>query len=168
MAAKAAGFLPKVLSLGQEELRALANKLAASGSTSCAQSLLAPDIRTEAEVVALAFFERQYARYLTELLQQRTDFWGSQAAVPSAECTSAAAARVVTRAAVDTLMTTGLCVIDGALDADEVAKARAELQRVHAGGGLQTVAFQQVSRGGGRAVACVCAWVRAAVHPPSG
>jgi SM-20-related protein len=145
VAVKAAASLGKVLSLDRDELRALATNLARQGNQSCEQCLQSPDIAAHAEVVALAFFERQYSRLLTELLQQRTDFWGVKQALPAAQCATPHAARVVTAARVDELVGQGLCVIDGALSDAEVAAARSEMERLHRSGELRSVEFQKAN-----------------------
>ena len=90
-------------------------------------SALSFHIGAEAEAVAVAHFERQYARLLTELAQQRTDFWGSHQAVAAAQCTSPLAARVLSPARVSELLRTGLCVVDDALSEGEILAARKEV-----------------------------------------
>ena len=75
VAAQAAGSAEQVLTLSDSgALRVLAAKLAAQGNRRCAHSALSPHSAAEAEAVAVAVFERQYARLLTELAQERTDF----------------------------------------------------------------------------------------------
>lgn len=143
VAVKAAMSLGKILSLSSDDLRTLATKLAMQGNKSCQQSLMAPDIATQAEVVALAFFERQYSRLLTELLQERTDFWGAKQAIPAAQCSSGRAARVLTPARLGELAAMGICVIDAAIDDAEVLAARRELERLHGTGELRSVQFQK-------------------------
>jgi SM-20-related protein len=96
-------------------------------------------------VVALAFFERQYSRLLTELLQQRTDFWGVQHAIPAAQCASHRAASVLTAARVGELAASGMCVIDDAIEEAEVSEARFEMERLHRTGELRCVEFQKAN-----------------------
>ena len=86
VSAKAAMGLGKVLSLGPEDLRSLASQLAKQGNQSCQHSLSSPDISKQAEVIALAYFERQYSRLLMELVQERTDFWGEKQAICTSLC----------------------------------------------------------------------------------
>ena len=142
-ATKAANYIPKVLGLSQKELHKLATSLAASGNESCQQSLNATDIQKEAETIALAFFEVQYARHLTDMLQKNTDFWGARDAVPACECSSDLAANVVTASVVEEYVRTGLCVIDDVLDEKMIIDARDELLSVHVSGELKTVDFQK-------------------------
>jgi hypothetical protein len=145
VAVKAAMSLGKILSLDKDDLRKLATNLAKHGNESCEECLRSPDIEAHAEVVALAFFESQYSKLLTELLQQKTDFWGANHAIPAAQCASRQAARVVTAAHVAELAATGLCVIDAAIDGGEVSAARRELERLHRSGELKSVEFQRAN-----------------------
>jgi hypothetical protein len=145
LAASATASASKVLQLGDAELRALAAKLAAQGNQRCAHSALSPRVAAEAEAVATAFFEKSYARSLTELVQRRTDFWGVKQALAAARFESPLAARALPPARVGELVETGVCVVDDALSAAEVLAARQELERVHAAGGLSTIALQEQS-----------------------
>ena len=140
---KAAAYIPKVFNLSAKELQNLATTLANGGDTRCMQCLKSPDITTQAEMIALCFFEKQYSRYLTEMLQKHTDFWGIKTAMTAAECCSIEAASIITTEHVEELIQTGVVVIDNALDESLVLAARDELQRVHVAGELKVDQHQK-------------------------
>jgi SM-20-related protein len=143
-ATKAASYIPKVLDLSKDELLKLATTLTQSGDPRCEEALRSPDnIQQHAELLALCFFEKQYSRYLTEMLQDNTDFWGINSAMSASDCCSIEAASVVTDKHVEELVRTGVVVIDHALDAELVLAARAELQRVHVAGELKVDQHQK-------------------------
>lgn len=144
-AADAARSAGKILDLGDAELRALAANLAAYGNQRCAHSTLSPHISAEAEAVAVAWFERQYARLLTELIQDQTDFWGVAHARAAAECKSECASHAVTGAHAKELRDAGLCIIDDALSPEQVLEARRELEQMHATGRLSSDDLQKRS-----------------------
>ena len=145
VAASASSAARKVLALNDGELRALAARLAAQGNKRCAYSALSARVGAEAGAVAVGWFELQYAKLLTELVQRRTDFWGAKAAIAAADCHAPSAAAAFSAAQAKELLETGLCVIDGALSADEVGAAREELQRMHTAGELGSVELQKQS-----------------------
>ena len=138
-AARAAGSAEKVMALDDAKLSSIAEKLASQGAA------LQPGIPDEREAVAVAFFERQYARLLTELIMQATDFWGVGSAVEAYRCASPLATRVLTQERVSELVEAGLTVIDDALGETEVRAARAALERAHAAGELRSDEFQSTT-----------------------
>ena len=146
VAATAEASAQKVLSMSAIEVRSLAARMAAQGHQRCAHAALSAAIGEETPAVATAVFERQYARLLTQLVQERTDFWGRSTAAPAAQHASPLAARALSATSVSELLEKGLCVIDGVLDAAEVRAARQQLEQVHVAGELRASEAQRESR----------------------
>ena len=97
-------------------------------------------------LVASLAFEQVYVARLTNLVQDKGNFWGGRDAEPAAQCAWERASRLLTPEAARTLSRDGIVVIDGALTASEVAAARAEIDALDERGELKVVEAQSKAR----------------------
>ena len=97
-------------------------------------------------LVASLAFEQVYVARLTNLVQDKGNFWGGRDAEPAAQCAWERASRLLTPEAARTLSRDGIVVIDGALTASEVAAARAEIDALDKRGELKVVEAQSKAR----------------------
>ena len=96
--------------------------------------------------VSALVFEQVYLSRLTKIVQEKGDYWGGKTSVPSRECRCNRASGLVTASHVQSLLTDGLVVIDGALTPEEVRAAREEIAELDRGGQLRQVEYQSKAR----------------------